>query len=471
MPEAAISQCDLLLTGGAVLTMSPAGSVIADGAVAVTGDRIVAVGGRAELQGLRAARVVDCRGTAVLPGLVDTHTHLYQGFARSLGEGMPLWSWLADFMWPYASQLTREDVRIAARLGAVEAARAGTTALLDHHYAPSDPESVLAVADAVEEVGLRGVVARGMAGTPSEVARSHGLAGGLFTRSNQAELEATRACVEARPPGSRVEVWPGPHNVAYADQELLRGSAALARELGTGWHAHCASTPGDPQVYRAAYDTTPVAWLHSEGLLGPRTTLAHAIHLDDLEVALLGGAGAGVAHCPVSNQYGADGVIRLRDLRRAGAVVGLGTDGAAYNHRQDLFECMKQSVLIQRVHHLDPQVARSDVALALGTREGARVIGTDAGVLEAGRLADLIVVDLDLPHLTPHHNLTAALVYAARGSDVQMTIVGGEVVVEAGRSTRIDEAALCAEARDRAAALVRRAGISLSQPPSRTEVT
>ncbi|WP_240477404.1 amidohydrolase family protein [Jiangella muralis] len=454
------TECDLLLTGGTVVTMDPATGVVEDGAVAVLGDRVTAVGTAAELAGLRPVRTVDCRGTAVLPGLVDTHTHLYQGLARSLGEGMPLWSWLADFMWPYAAALTREDARVAALLGAVEAARAGTTALLDHHYAPADPETVLAVAAAVEEVGLRGVVARGMAGSPSAVARENGLAGGLFAHTTGAEVELTRECVTARPPGSRVGVWPGPHNVTYADQELLRGSAELARELGTGWHAHCASTPRDPEVYRGAYGTTPVAWLHEQGLLGPRTTLAHGIHLSDAEVRMAGETGTAVAHCPVSNQYGADGVLRLRELRAAGAVVGLGTDGAAYNHRQDLFECMKQAVLVQRLHRLDPDASHSGEALALATSEGARLLGVDAGVLAPGRLADVTVVGLGAPHLTPHHDVPAALVYAARGSDVRMTIVGGEVVVEDGRCVRVDEDAIVAEALDRARAVVRRAGIA-----------
>jgi 5-methylthioadenosine/S-adenosylhomocysteine deaminase len=427
---------------------------------------VTSVGTAVELSAFRAARTVDCRGTAVIPGLVDTHTHLYQGLARSLGEGLPLWSWLADFMWPYAAEMTREDARAAALLGSVEAVRAGTTTILDHHYAPSDPETVLVVAAAIESVGLRGVVARGMAGTPSRVARAHGLAGGLFSRSTEEELRLTRECIEARPPGSRVGVWPGPHNATYADQDLLRGSADLALETGTGWHTHCASTPRDPEIYAAEHGTSPVAWLHAEGLLGPHATLAHGIHLTDAEVRMLGETGTGVAHCPVSNQYGADGVLRLRDLRVAGAVVGLGTDGAAYNHRQDLFECMKQAVLVQRMHRLDPAAAHSDDALDLATRGGARLLGLDSGVLAPGRLADLTVVGLAKPHLTPHHAVPAALVYAARGSDVEMTIVGGRVVYEGGRCVLVDEEAICAEAEERARALVLRAGIGAADVPA-----
>ena len=178
---------------------------------------------------------------------------------------------------------------------------------------------------------------------------------------------------------------------------------------------------------------------------------------------MVGATGTGVAHCPVSNQYGGDGVLRLRALRDAGAVVGLGSDGAAYNHRQDLFECMKQAVLVQRVHHLDPGASGSAEALDLGTREGARLLGVDAGELAPGRLADVAVVGLGHAHLTPHHDVPAALVYAARGSDVEMTIVGGEVVYEAGRCTLVDEAAVLADAAARAEDLVRRAGIGVSR--------
>lgn len=454
-----MATCDLLLTGGTVVTVDDTRNVIDDGAVAIEGERITAVGTAAELSGLRATRVVDCRGRAVMPGLVDCHTHLYQGLARSLGEGMPLWSWLSEFMWPYAAAMTHADARAAALLGAVEAVRSGTTCILDHHYAPADFEGTMAVAAAVESTGLRGVVARGIAGPPSRVAKAHGLAGELFGDSVAEEIETTRRCIEARPPTSRVQVWPAPHNVTYADQDLVRSAVALARETGTGWHAHCASAVRDPEVYQAAYGCHPVEWLGGEDLLGPRTTLAHGIHLDDREVELVGETGTGIAYCPVSNQYGGDGVLRLRELRAAGAVVGLGSDGAAYNHRQDMFECMKQAVLVQRVHALDSGASTSDEALELATREGARLVGVDAGVLAPGRLADVTVVDLDRPHLTPHHRVPAALVYAARGSDVAMTIVGGMVVYEQGRCVLVDEAAILSEARSRASDLVRRAGI------------
>jgi len=170
-----MTDVDLLLTGGTVVTVDDARHVFDPGAVAITGDRITAVGPAEQMGELRAGRVVDCRGTAVIPGLIDCHNHLFQGLARGLGEGMSLWPWLCEFMGPYSAAITRDEATVAARLGAIEAVRAGTTSIVDNHYSPADLETTLGVASAIEEVGLRGVVARGIFGEITEVAVKHGL--------------------------------------------------------------------------------------------------------------------------------------------------------------------------------------------------------------------------------------------------------------------------------------------------------
>ncbi|HEX5147048.1 MAG TPA: amidohydrolase family protein, partial [Conexibacter sp.] len=448
-------RCDLLLTGGTVVTVDDERRVIADGAVAIAGDRIVAVGAAGALD-VEAARVVDCTGKALLPGFVDTHNHLFQVFARGLGEGLDGWSWLSSFMWPYAGEITTQDTLAAARVGAIESLRAGTTALLDHHYGCSDVATTLGVADVIERTGLRGVVARGIAGPLSDLGRAQGLPESSFTYTADEELGMTRECMEARPAGGRVAVWPGPINVVYTERELLRATVELARERGAGWHTHFCAPERDPGTYAGAYGVRPAQWLHDEGLLGPDATLAHATWLDDRDVQLLGSTHSCVAHCPISNQYMPYGVMRLRDLRDAGATVGLASDGGACGHRMDLLEQMKAAVLLQRVHRGDPQASSAAEALELATREGARMLGLDAGELTAGKLADVVVVDVAQAHLQPLHDVVASLVYAGRGGDVWMTVVGGEVVFADGRCTRIDEAAALADAAERAAALVRR---------------
>lgn len=451
--------CDLLLTGGSVVTVDDERRVLEPGAVAITGDRIDAVGTPEELADVRAPRTIDCRGKAVMPGLIDCHNHLFQGLGRGLGEGMSLWPWLCEFMWPYSAAIEPAEAIVAAKLGAIEAVRAGTTAVVDNHYSPADLDTTLGVADAIEEVGLRGVVARGLFGEMTEVARTHGLAASLFRYSMQDDLDITAEALAARQ-DRRVGIWPAPINVIYNDQELVRRAVEMAHDRGTGWHAHCSEAPVDPDIYEESYGIRPIDWLYEEGLLGRGVTIAHGIWFDDREVERFGGTGSGVSYNPTSNQYLASGYIRLRELRDAGAVVGLGTDGPGCGHRQDLFEQMKQSVLLQRVKSKEPTISNGEEALELGTRDGARYLGIDAGQLAPGFLADVVVVDLGAPHLVPLHRVVATLVYSARGSDVWMTIVGGEVVFEDGRCTTVDEADVLAEAQARAGELVERAGMA-----------
>ena len=440
-----------------MVTVDDERAVFDPGAVAITGDRIVAVGPAADLEGVTAARTVDLAGRAVIPGFTDCHNHLFQFLTRGLGEGMELWPWLAEFMWRVSTSITRDEAIAAARLGALEAAKGGTTAILDHHYAPTDLETTVGVAAAIEEVGLRGAVARGMTGAVTEVARELNLERGMFPYSLADELSITRDAIEARR-GERVGVWPAPLNIIYVEQELVRRAAELAHELGTGWHAHCCEFHTDPVTYPAHHGVSAVDWLFDEGLLGERTTLAHMIFLSDREVERVGETRTGVAYCPISHEYIGLGVMRLRDLRDAGAVVGLGYDGAS-GHRQDMFEQMKQGILLQRVESLDPTVSRAEEVFELATREGARYLGSGAGVLAPGRPADLAVVRLDRPHTTPSHRTVATVVYAARPSDVEMTIVGGRIVVEGGRSTTVDEDDVIAAATEASRGLIERCGL------------
>ncbi|MEC4020798.1 amidohydrolase family protein [Streptomyces sp. H27-D2] len=443
-----------------MLTVDTERAVYEPGSVAITGNRIIAVGPAAEINSQwQAARTVDCRGRAVLPGFTDGHTHLFQSLARGLGEGLSILPWLCEFMWPYSIAVDPEDARVAATLGAVEALRSGITTVIDNHYAPTDPDTVLAVAHAVETAGLRGAVARGMVGHKTRIAAARGLPDALFRYSVAEELELTRECMRLRPRSSTVQIWPAPLNLSYVDQDLVRGAAGLAAEFGTHWHTHCSEGAKDPADYLEAYGIRPVEWLAREGLLDARATLAHAVWLDEAEIKLIGGHGAGVAHNPASNAYLASGVMRLRELREAGAVVALGTDGPSAGHRQDMFEVMKQTLFGQRLHTLDPAAVRCEEALELATREGGRYAGTGGGEIRPGAPADLAVVALDRPHLTPLHRTVATVVYSARGSDVDMTIVDGRVVFEDGRCLFVDEEALLAEAQERAQRLVQRAGI------------
>ena len=448
--------CDLLLTGGTVVTVDEKRRVIDGGMVAISGDRIVGVGDAADAAAFDAKRVVSCVGRLVMPGLIDCHNHTFQSLGRTLGEGLTGWEWLSQFMWPYAANISPDETLAAAYLGAVEAALSGTTSILDHHYGRTDEATTLAVASAIEEVGLRGKVARGIAGKHTEMGRRQGLPASAFSVPPEEELAITEACIKARPAGSRVEIWPGPINAVYTDQELLARSVELARKHGVGWHTHCSAPQSDPDLYIEYYGMRPVNWLHREQLLGPDTVLAHTTWIDASEIEQLGDTNSAAVHCPVSNQYVPYGVMPMRELLDAGATVGLGTDGSACGHRQDLFENMKMMVLMHRLDELDPKATAAPEAIELATIGGAAVHRIDAGSLRSGALADVIVVDTGRIHLTPIHLPDTAIVYSVRGSDVTMSIVGGEIIVEDGRTTRVDQDAVVAEAAGRARDLIGR---------------
>lgn len=446
--------CDILLTGGIVVTADDEWRILDPGAVAVTGSTISAVGTVEELGDFSAKRTIDCTGQVVIPGLVDCHNHLFQLLGRGLGEGMALWPWLSEFMWPYAGNITKDEAVAGVTVGALEAASFGTTCVVDNHYAPSDAETVLSVAAAVEKAGLRGAIARGMTGMKTQVAIDGDLSDLLFKYSDDEEVAITKECIDARK-GTQVEVWPAPLNVIYNSQYLVQQAVELARAEGVKWHTHCSEAEADPEIYLGAYGVRPIEWLHKEGLLGPDATIAHAIWLDDAEVNAVGTTKTGISYNPQSNQYLSSGAMRLRDIVDVGATVGMGADGSA-GHSSDMFQVMKQAVYVQRLATLDPVSANARQVFELATRGGSEFAGTNAGQITIGRLADLAVIDLRSPHLVPLHDVVSTLVYSCSGSDVVMTIVNGEVVYEEGRSTKMDEAAAIVEANARGRDLAER---------------
>ena len=458
-PRTAPSRCDVLLDGGTVLTLDPHNPVIERGFVAIAGDRIAAVGNKQQACAFEADLTVPCQGKVVMPGLIDCHNHLFQSLGRTLGEGLSGWEWLSEFMWPYAAGITREETFAAVYLGALEAVLAGTTCVLDHHYGRADHDTTVMVAEILEEVGLRGRVARGMAGPYTGLASRQGLPESAFPLPFDEELAITEACIRSRPQGSKVEICPGPINVVYTDPDLVAASVELARSHGVKWHTHLSAPQSDPSVFQQEHGMRPAVWLHSKGLLGPDAVLAHATWVDTEEIEAMGDTRTAVAHCPLSNLYVPYGVMPLREILDAGVAVGLGSDGSCCGHRQDLFENTRLMVLMHRLHHLDPKASSAAQALEVATRGGAAVHSIQAGVLAAGALADILVIDTTRPHFAPMHDPIAAIVYTARGTDVEMSIVGGEIIVEHGRSTRIDQDAVVSEAIRRAAELAERIGL------------
>lgn len=431
----------LLIRDGAVL--GPDGW-LEPGYVVVEGTTIAAVGAGAPPPDLAAGEVLAARHRAVLPGLINGHTHLSQTFMRGLAGGRPLLRWLKELIWPLQAALSPEELHLAALLGLVENLRCGATEVVDHHKITTTPAHTDAVLEAARTVGVRFTLARAWVdrGTNAEA-----------PESILADLERLYAAVSDRPSAISqqpvVAVANGPLATWRCSAETLRATQALARRYGAPTHLHVAETQDEVTMSRQETGQPPIAWLDSIGLLAPDTQIVHAVWVDEAEQALLAARGATVVHCPVSNAVLGSGIAPVAALRRRGVALRLGTDGPASNDTQDLLETLKTALQLARATTLDPTALTPADALALAT--GGRT-------LAPGTPADLIVVNLNHPRAAPVHDVTSALTLSCHGSDVETVIVGGRCLLREGRLQVLDEAALLDECRAAVRGLRQRAG-------------
>ncbi len=415
---------DLLISNGIVLTMDAAGTRIDGGAVAVTGERILALGPAADFAGWSAGRRIDAGGGIIMPGLINAHTHAAMTCFRGLADDLPLMSWLDDHIFPAEAQLDEETVYHGALLACAEMIRSGTTCFCDMYLFED------AVARAASAAGMRAVVGEVLYDFPSP---------------NYGPIENGFAYVERMIAAWRhdplITVAVEPHSPYLCAAGLLRRAAALAREHGLPLVTHLSETRSEVERLRKAHGRTPVAWLAELGVLGPNLLACHCVVLNAEDIALLKRYDVKVVHNPESNMKLASGIAPVPDLLRTGVCVSIGTDGCASNNNLDLFLEMDTAAKLHKVSRLDPTVLNAATVLKMGTIAGARALGLEelTGSLEAGKAADLIVVDTASPHLTPMYNPVSHLVYAVRGSDVDTVVINGRVVMENGRLLSLDE--------------------------------
>ncbi len=452
----------LLIEGGAVVTVDDGATVHDPGWVHVADDRIAGVGpGDPPAELARGAeRVIDATGAAVMPGLTNAHTHLFQTFFRGLADDKPLLEWLRDCIWPGAVHLDAESARLAALVGLVENLRTGATSVIDHQYVHVDDarrggrtidDAVCAAAD---EVGIRFLLARGWADRNYEPR--------LTESADQvlARTEAVRDRWHDHDRG-RIKVELAPLIPWGCSDEAMATTTAAARRWGAGTHIHCAETAVEVDMSLEERGLRHVEWLDRLGVLGPDVQLAHGVWLDDGELDLVAERGAVVVHCPVSNMYLASGVPRILDMLARGIPVALASDGPGSNNRQDMFEVLKATVLLQKVHHLDAMALQPEDALRMACRGGAAALGRDdVGSVAVGNKADLAVVRLDSVFVAPVHRVVSALVFCASPADVTHVLVDGRVLVDEGRLTMLDEQAVLEAARESARAVFERAGVA-----------
>ena len=443
--------------GGAVVTVDDADTVHDPGWVFVRGNRVVEVGeGEPPARRLRGgAEVIDASGCAVMPGMTNAHTHLFQTLFRGLADDKALLDWLRDCIWPGAVHLDAEIAHAAALVGLVENLRGGATSVIDHQYVHTDTGINDAVCRAADELGVRFLLAHGWA-----------------DRNYHSEMEQTAQQAVARAEAAhrrwdgrdddRMRVELAPLIPWGCSDEAMRTTVAAARAWGRGTHIHCAETAIEVEMSLEERGVRHVNWLDSLGVLGPDVQLAHSVWLDDDELDLIAASGSVVVHCPVSNMYLASGVARVPEMLERKITVALASDGAGSNNRQDMFEVLKATVLLQKVHHLDPLLLQPSDVLRLACRGGAAAFGLpDAfGRVAEGQRADLLVVDLRSPFVAPVHRVASALVYNATPRDLRHVIVDGRVLIHDGTLTTANEQEIMAKADAAAHRLFTRAGIA-----------
>ena len=408
------ARCDTLVTNGHVLTMDDAFTAIRDGAVAISKGRIAAIGPMAEAAGVAARAVIDARGGIVLPGFVNTHCHAAMVLFRGLADDRPLDGFLKAVWAAEAAHVTPETVRAGAALGLAEMALGGVTHVVDMYFHPD------ATVDAARHVGI------GLTAGPVFIGFD-----GIDHLPWPERLRFAEAFVTRHRGPEGLDLMLMPHSAYTLDAAQLAEVTALSERLGVPVHIHAAEAPSEMALVAARHGTTPVRALDRAGMIRPGTLLAHAVHLDDAEIALLAERGVAMAHCPLSNAKLASGAARLCDLRSAGAVTSLGTDGAASGNDLDMFRTMRLAAQMAILASGAPDALPARDVVAMATREGARAAGLGArkGRLTAGMDADLIVVDLSSPHLIPSYDPYSSLVYAAGRSDVAHVMARGRPIV------------------------------------------
>jgi 5-methylthioadenosine/S-adenosylhomocysteine deaminase len=374
-------------------------------------DRIAAVG--SDVKPVPGDDVLDAAGMALLPGLVNGHTHAAMTLMRGYGDDLPLMQWLQERIWPTEAKLTEDDVYWGTRLACVEMIRSGTVRFWDMYWQPA------AVARAVQDAGVRASVA-----LP--------LVDGLDPDKSDALLaDAERSLETLADAGTRITPTLGPHGIYTVSEKSLQWVAELSAERQLPVHIHLSETEGEVHDCVAAHGIRPAQYLDRIGLLTPRTLLAHGVWLDDDELALVGQRGATIVTNPVSNLKLAVGrVFPYGAARGYGIPVGLGTDGASSNNSLDIFQDVKYLALAQKHAARDPAAMPATEAWAVATGQRAPLLG-QSGRVAVGEAADFLLVRSDAPELTPG-DLTANLVYAVAGSVVDTTVVAGRVLMRGG---------------------------------------
>lgn len=426
-----IGEVDTIIRGGHVVTMDRARAVWEDGIVAVRGQEIAWVGPSGQAQ-FQSKKTIDASGKIVIPGLINAHSHLAMTLFRGLVDDMPLEPWLERVWQVEHDYATAENTYLGTQLALVEMIRGGVTCATDMYWHIFDNTR------AAVEAGFR------LLNGPPITRFTHpvGIKHGSTIDEAYAFLEQYRDHLLVHP---CIQV----HATYTTPADMLELAQRIADENDLVFVTHASESKAEVATVLQQTGKTPIGYLHSKNLLGPRTLLAHCVHLDDDEIALLAETGVSVAHCPESNLKLGNGVSRVPAMLESRVNVAIGTDGAATNNDLDVFGELQTAALIHKGFNYEPTALPAEEAFAMATINGARAFGLAdrIGSLEAGKLADITIVDLEAANVTPMYNVYSHLVYAVDKNDVSTVLVNGIPVMEDRKLLTLDEGEIKAQAR------------------------
>lgn len=423
----------LLIKNCAVLTMNSEEDFFINGAIAINKEKIVAVGPENEIiASYRGEKIIDGNGKLALPGLVNTHTHAAMVYFRGLADDLPLKEWLEKHIWPAEARYVNPDfIRKAIRLACLEMLKGGITSFCDMYFAED------AAAEEIGKIGQRAFLGEGLLDFPTPI-----------SKTPEEGLKRAEKFILDYEQSKLIHPIVAPHAIYTCSKELLKKAKDLAEKYQVSLHIHLAEEAWEVEKTKNEFGATPVAYLNNLGFLGEKVSLAHANWLDEKDIEILAETKTGVSHNPESNMKLATGVCPVPQLIEKGVSVGLGTDGASSNNNLDLFGEMSAAARLHKIWNKDPARLKAKEVVKMATIWGAKALGVSdfLGSLEAGKLADLILVDLNKPHLVPVYDLYSHLVYAAKSSDVDTVIINGKTVVEKGKCLTLNEEEVLLEA-------------------------
>ncbi len=411
---------DILIKNGVLLTMDDKKRTIQDGAVAVEENRIVGVGKTEDIAGnYKADHVIDAKNKAILPGLISTHTHLFQVLMRSLADDMALFDWWPNVVAPLSVHLKKDHCYYAALSGCLELIRSGCTCSMDDHYplpVPGLPDECM---KAFVDIGIRGIQALGTTDVEKPYFR---MPKELLMDKDEAMEENVNLIKRWNgAANNRIGVWFGTDSPFDCSDELLEKAHDLSKEYGVGVCCHLHECEDEIIEWKKETGLSPIQYYNKKIRFIDSNLLAiHCVWLDDEDIRILREKNVKISHNPMSNMYMGHGIAPIPKLIKSGLVVSLGVDGAASNNNQDMFEVLKTTALLHKAASHDPLAITAEKVLEMATVDGARSLSLEKeiGSIDIGKKADVILINLKEPNMIPLNNVTSQLVYCGRASNV-----------------------------------------------------